>query len=180
MKWTELLTAVIDDTYASTEGLLQLVTDDKLDWKPTTGENWLTTGQLLQHISNAGGMPMRGLVTGDWGMPAEEVDDMPADAMLPPADKFPTATSVAAVRSQLQEDRELAHRMVKEAGEDRLQNEPSSVPWDPTPLSLGRRVLQMVGHLDNHQSQLYYYLKLQGAPVNTMHLYGMGASAPAE
>jgi hypothetical protein len=34
-----------------------------------------------------------------------------------------------------------------------------------------------VEHLGNHQSQLFYYLKLMGKPVNTMHLYGMGAPA---
>jgi hypothetical protein len=31
----------------------------------------------------------------------------------------------------------------------------------------------MVTHLDVHKSQLFYYLKLQGKPVNTAHLWGM-------
>jgi hypothetical protein len=31
----------------------------------------------------------------------------------------------------------------------------------------------MVGHLNQHKGQLFYYLKLQGKDVNTMHLWGM-------
>jgi hypothetical protein len=31
----------------------------------------------------------------------------------------------------------------------------------------------MVGHLAQHKGQLFYYLKLQGKPVNTAHLWGM-------
>lgn len=39
-------------------------------------------------------------------------------------------------------------------------------------MTLGQRMLQMVGHLTQHQGQLYYYHpKLQGKPVNTMHLW---------
>jgi len=38
---------------------------------------------------------------------------------------------------------------------------------------LGKHLLQMVQHLVQHKTQLYYYLKLMGRPVNTGHLYGM-------
>jgi hypothetical protein len=31
----------------------------------------------------------------------------------------------------------------------------------------------MIGHLAQHKAQLFYYLKLQGKPVHTGHLYGM-------
>lgn len=40
-------------------------------------------------------------------------------------------------------------------------------------MRLGVRLMQTVGHLTQHKSQLFYYLKLQGRPVNTMHLSGM-------
>jgi hypothetical protein len=39
-------------------------------------------------------------------------------------------------------------------------------------LGLGRYLLQMVQHLDRHKGQLFYYLKLQGKPVNTADLWG--------
>jgi hypothetical protein len=31
----------------------------------------------------------------------------------------------------------------------------------------------MIQHLAQHKGQLFYYLKLQGKPVNTAHLWGM-------
>jgi len=39
---------------------------------------------------------------------------------------------------------------------------------------LGHHLLQMVEHLNSHKSQLFYYLKMQGKPVNTGDLWGMG------
>ena len=47
MNWTELLRKEIDETYATSEKLIGKVDAGKLDWKPTEGENWMTTGQLL-------------------------------------------------------------------------------------------------------------------------------------
>jgi hypothetical protein len=38
---------------------------------------------------------------------------------------------------------------------------------------LGHRLLSMVLHVMQHKGQLYYYLKLQGNPVNTGDLWGM-------
>jgi hypothetical protein len=69
MKWTEFLTDEAERTFAVTARLLDMVEPDRLDWMPPTGMNWMTTGQLLKHISNACGEPCRGLVTGDWGLP---------------------------------------------------------------------------------------------------------------
>lgn len=180
MNWTELLKSEIEEKYAATEGLLQHVDEDRLDWKPATGDNWLTTGQLVLHLTNACGASIRGFATGEWGIPAEAMEDMSPEAMLPPAEKYPTAAGLDSVRNLLAEDKELALRTIDEAGEERLAGETSTAPWDPRPLRLGHRALQMVDHLSNHQSQLYYYLKLQGKPVNTMHLYGMGAGLAAE
>ena len=71
MNWTDLLKSEIDAAYGAADGLLSLV--DDLDWKPATGDNWMSTGQLLQHMTDACGGTFRGFVTGDWGMP-EGVD----------------------------------------------------------------------------------------------------------
>ena len=179
MNWTELLKSEIESSYAATDGLLALLEDGDLDWKPATGTNWMTAGQLAEHVTSACGGTVRGFVTGDWGIPPEEMADLPADEMLPPAEKLPSATSVAAVRRALAEDKTLALRTIDEAGEKRLASEETTAPWDPTPMILGHRLLHMIGHLGNHESQLFYYLKLMGKPVNTMHLYGMGASTSA-
>lgn len=85
---------------------------------------------------------------------------------------MPSLGSVAEALEALAGDHELARRMLEEAA-GRL-DEPTPAPWDPqNPLPLGQQLLGMVTHLNTHKAQLFYYLKLQGQPVNTLHLYGM-------
>lgn len=174
MKWTELLKNEVAMTYRATEGLLEQVDDDALDWKPATGENWMTTGQLLFHITSACGFCCKGFVTGDWTMPGMgDVAEMSDDEMHVPADVLPTAESVAQIKEMLATDRQLALDMIAQAGEEDLENRMVSAPWDPTEKPLGPQLLMMVGHLAQHKGQLFYYLKLQGKSVNTSHLWGM-------
>jgi hypothetical protein len=171
MNWAELIKSEIEDTYPVTDALMNLVDDARLDWKPATGSNWMTTGQLLRHLTDACGSAVRGFVTGDWGMPEGTV--LEGDEMLPAAEKLPTVASVAEARALLAEDKQLALEMLARCSEERLASEPAPAPWDPTGLMLGYRLLQMVGHQSQHKSQLFYYLKLQGKPVHTGHLWGM-------
>ena len=171
MNWTELLKTEIETTYQVTQALFDLVDADKLDWKPTTGSNWMTTTQLLRHLTDACGSAVRGFVTGDWGMPPE--GETTAEELLPPADKFPTVASVAAAKQLLAEDKKLALDTLAQCSEDELANKMVAAPWDPSEKPLGYQLLQMVTHLDRHKSQLFYYLKLQGKPVHTGHLWGM-------
>lgn len=172
MDWKSLLTSEIEHAYRAAEGLMSLAEGLDLEWKPETGENWMNNGQLLKHLTEACGKACRGFATGDWGLPEGSApSDMPEEAMLPPAEALPTVDSVREAREALAEDKELALRTVSENA-DRL-DEPTPAPWDPTPRSLGQQMLGMVNHLNNHKAQLFYYLKLQGKPVNTMHFYGM-------
>ncbi|MGQ0613471.1 MAG: DinB family protein [Planctomycetaceae bacterium] len=174
MKWTDLLKGEAELAYQVAEALIKLVDKDKLNWKPATGSNWMTTGQLLMHISNACGMPCKGFVTGDWGLPpGADPSKMKPEDMMPPAEKMPTAKSVDEVVKLLATDKKTAMQMIVEAGEKNLETKKAPAPWDPSPMPLGHRLLQMVQHLNLHKSQLYYYLKLQGKPVNTSHLWGM-------
>ena len=175
MNWTELLKNELEAAYRTTEGLLDMVEDDVLDWKPATGDNWMTTGQLLRHIGEGCGMPAKGFVTGDWGMLPEDADmsQMTMEEMLPPASKMPTVSSVAEAKKLLAGDKQLALEMIDLAGEEKLAATTATAPWDPRELKLGHRVLQMVEHLKLHKAQLFYYLKLQGKPVNTGNLWGM-------
>jgi uncharacterized damage-inducible protein DinB len=174
MKWTDLLRTEIEYNYQITEKLLDLVEDSVLDWKPTTGKNWMTTGQLVRHTTTACGTTLKGFVTGDWGLPpGVDPSEMSPEDMMPPAEKMPTIESVSEAKKLLAEDKVLALEMLDLAGEDRLENEDSPAPWDPRPVPLGLRLLGMVGHLTQHKGQLFYYLKLQGHDVNTGHLWGM-------
>ncbi|RJP21867.1 MAG: DinB family protein [Candidatus Omnitrophota bacterium] len=172
MNWKKLLNDEMESTYKSAERLMALVEDSQLDWKPATGANWMTTGQLLMHISNACGAPCKGFITGDWGLPeGVDLSKLPPEEMLPPAEKMPTVGSVAEAKQLLAADKQTALDMVAQSSEEDLANTFTTAPWDPTEVILGHRLLQMVFHLSQHRSQLFYYLKLQGKPVNTSHLW---------
>jgi uncharacterized damage-inducible protein DinB len=171
MNWTELLQTEIGSTYRATQNLIDLVDEESLDWAPPSGSNWMTVGQLLMHLTEACGTAFRGFVTGNWGIP--EGVEMSAEEMLPAADKMPTVSSIAQAKQLLDKDKQLALDMLARCTEDRLANEKSTAPWDPGEMVLGHRLLEMVWHLNQHKSQLFYYLKLQGKPVHTGHLWGM-------
>lgn len=175
MNWTDLLTDGIAQAYPATDALMAKVTDAELAWKPATGENWMTVGQLLMHLTSACGFCCRGFVTGDWGLPdGADLSDASQDEMLPPAAKLPAVASVAEARRMLAADRELALQMIAQAGESALEERVLAAPWDPShPKPLGVHLLGMVMHLNAHKAQLFYYLKLMGRPVHTGDLWGM-------
>ena len=51
MNWTELLKSEMDEAYRAVEGLMDLVDEDKLDWQPESGENWMPTRTLSKSYS---------------------------------------------------------------------------------------------------------------------------------
>jgi hypothetical protein len=181
MNWTELLKAEIDDVYTPTEGLMRMVEPGDLEWKPSTGENWMTVGQLLLHCTVACGFCFRGFVTGDWGMPesakgAEDAEggDPSPESMLPPASEMPTVGSVEQALEALARDKALAFEMVDQAGEEALHSKMVTAPWNPgVERPLGIFLHEMVEHLSIHRAQLFYYLKLMGRPVSTTTLWGI-------
>lgn len=173
MNWTELLKSEISSTYAVTDKLMDLVDENQLLWKPSTGSNWMTIGQLLRHITDACGAPIKGFVTGDWGIQdGFDPSQLPPEEMLPPAEKLPAIDKVAEARKLLAGDRQIALEMLAKCNEGDLANKMISAPWDSRKIILGHRLLQMVDHLKYHKAQLFYYLKLQGKPVNTGNLWG--------
>ena len=174
MNWTQLLKQEVESTYATAAKLLDKVDPGSLDWKPQSGGNWMTVRQLLKHLGNACGAGCKGFVSGDWGLPpGVKFEDLPAEDMLPPAEKLPGVESVEEARRLLQEDKALALRFIDQAGEHDLDHKKLAAPWAPgVEFPLGRHILMMVQHLDQHKGQLFYYLKLQGKPVNTADLWG--------
>ncbi len=174
MNWTKLLTMEMETAYTTAASLLDKVDADGLGWKPASGANWMTVGQLLKHISEACGVACRAFVTGDWGLPpGVKPEDLSAEEMLPPAEKLPTVASVAEAKTALLEDRAIALETLRQAGEHDLANRNMAAPWAPgAEHALGWHLLKMVQHLERHKTQLFYYLKLQGKPVNTQDLWG--------
>ena len=169
MDWKEVLKDELSTAYRTAGRLMDMVEPSSLGWKPMSGQSWMTVAQLLKHISAACGPECKGFVKGDWGPPAGGS----GDSGLPPAEKMPSVSSVAEAKQLLAADQELALRMLAAAEDDQLDHQPAPAPWDPTKMPLGRRLLEVVRHLDTHKSQLFYYLKLQGQPVHTGHLWGM-------
>lgn len=173
MNWKELLKSEIESTYKLTEGLINLVDEDKLDWKPSAENNWMTVGQLLSHLTDACGAPIKGFVKGDWGLPeGVDIAGLTPEEMLPTADKLPKIESIESAQKLLQKDKQIALKMIEKCDEETLAHKISKAPWDDSEMILGYRLLQMISHLSHHKSQLYYYLKLQGKMVNTSHLWG--------
>ncbi len=173
MDWKQVLDLELDQAYTSTARLFDMVDDDKMEWKPETGENWMNVGQLLRHITESCGAGFKGFVEGDWGLPpGKRMEDLPPEEMLPAAEKLSALESISAAKKGLSRDETLARLMLEKCSEKDLAEKPAPAPWDPKPVNLGHRLLQMIGHLNQHKAQLFYYLKLQGKAVNTGHLYG--------
>lgn len=172
MNWHDLLLNQIDSAYKVADRLVRLLEEKDLTWKPSESNNWMTTGQLLYHMGHSCGIPMKGFVTGEWNMPSHnDISVSKPETSLPPAEKLKTLGSLDEAIKLLAEDKIIAIEAVNACSEEELSGKPSAAPWDRTPLILGLRLLQMINHLDQHKVQLFYYLKLQGKPVNTMHLY---------
>lgn len=157
MGWKAILIEQVKDAYRSAEGLLELVEDEQLGWKPESGENWMTTGQLLNHMADACGSMFKGFITGEWefeeGLGAVE--------------------TVAEGKDKLVADKALALELLEALAEDDLTDRMVQAPWEKEARPLGYSLSQMVSHLDVHKSQLFYYLKLTGKDVNTAHMWGM-------
>lgn len=171
--YKDMIHGAIEYNYAVTSQLMDKVDASMLDWKPATGSNWMTTGQLLMHLTNCCGAGMKGFVTGDWGMPeGMDMSELPPEEMLPPAEKLPSIDSVEEAKRLLEEDRKLALDMLHSVSDEDLATRITTAPWDEMEVPLGQRLLQMVDHLKQHKGQLFYYLKLQGKAVDTNDLWG--------
>ena len=121
MNWKELLTSEIEYTYKVTEGLMDLVDDKALGWKPCAENNWMTTGQLLMHFGTGCGYAFRGFVIGDWSLPEEiKIEELSPDEKLPPAEKLPTVRSVSEAKELLAKDKQLALEMLSKCDEGKL------------------------------------------------------------
>lgn len=173
MNFTDLIRREMEAGYKAADGLMALVKDGDLNWKPATGSNWMTVGQVMLHLVTSCGFCMRGFVSGQWDPPAELGYPQGKEGMLT-AEELPTARSVAWARDYLTKDRQAGLDALAEAGEEALCSRRTSAPWDPgADRLLGHHCLQMVTHLNIHKAQLFYYLKLMGRDVNTLHMWGM-------
>lgn len=164
-----------DAVYTITEKLFRRVTDDDLSWKPTTGTNWMTVGQLLMHCASYGcGKAIQGFVRGDWSLPDDvALEDLDATKHVPPAGALPCVESVEQAIELLANDRRLTLSCLREIEEAELLATRFTAPWGGPELPLFQHLMLMVAHLAQHKGQLFYYLKLMGRDVKTSDLWGV-------
>jgi len=174
MTLTEVLMAEAEAAYATAEALFRRVLDEELSWRPATGKDWMTVGQLLMHCASFGcGKAVRGFITGDWGLPQDtEIEDLPPEAHIPPPAAMPSVASVEQALELLADDRDVTVRYITVAGEGHLLERMVNAPWGGPELSLFQHLLHMIAHLAQHKGQLFYYLKLMGKDVKTADLWG--------
>ena len=156
--FSDHLKSGVENAYRATEGLMKLADADKADWKPATGENWFTQGELLHHLTGSCGACCDAFANNSWDqMTGGKKSITPEDAL-----------------QALAEDKKVALATIDAAGEEGLASKMVVAPWSPdAPMPLGIAVNMMIAHLEQHKAQLFYYLKLQGKPVSTPHFWGM-------
>ncbi len=166
-----VLLAEAAGTYSITEKLFRRVSDRELSWRPSSGNNWMTVGQLLMHCANYGcGKAVHGFVTGRWS----DLDSDENTDHVPAADSLPSVTSVEEALDLLSSDRCVAFECLEMAQESDLLSKEIRAPWGGPDLTLFQHLSLMIRHLDQHKGQLFYYLKLMGKDVNTRDLWGEG------
>ena len=174
MTLTDVLLNEIGTTYDIAEKLFLRVGDDELSWKPATGTNWMTVGQLMMHCASFGcGKAVQGFVTGEWPLSSEpEAENRKEIEHVPPATALPSVSSTCEALKLLAIDRELAISSVMQAGENPMLTRCLYAPWGGPEYTLFQHLLHMIDHLAQHKGQLFYYLKLMGKDVNTADLWG--------
>jgi hypothetical protein len=174
MTLKQVLLEEAEATYEITRKLFVKVVDSELSWRPTTGTNWMTVGQLLMHCASFGcGKAIRGFVKGDWPLPESGgPEDPDAARHVPPAATLPGVESVRQALGLLANDRVLTLCCISEADETEFLSKRLTAPWGGPELSLFQHLLLMIAHLAQHKGQLFYYLKLMGKDVNTSDLWG--------
>jgi hypothetical protein len=174
MNWKELLTRQTEQAYKVVIHLAGLCCDSELNWKPENENNWMTTAQLLYHTANSGGKPMKGFASGSWTSHEHiDSDKEKSKKMMPPAAAMTGVSSIDEALRLIDADKKLALETIAMVSEEDLASKPAHAPWDPEPVILGIRLLEMLEHLNQHKAQLFYYLKLQNKPVGTFDLYGL-------
>ncbi len=176
MSLIDILKHETNSVFGATEELFKRCEGRDLSWKPSDGKNWMTIGQLMNHITTqCTGVAMRGFVTGEWGMPEGNPDngDGSLESMLPPAEAMPSVESVAQALEGLAADKKIALDTLAQVREEDLLTHKCAAPWGGEELTLLQHLWHMNEHLRVHEAQLFYYLKLQGDDVNTAHLWGM-------
>ena len=147
----ELLVRQYTDVQRGTRRLFQIIPADKWDWAPADG--MMTLRELAGHLSVISRFGVQGLVTGEWQMPVspDVVDRDTCQAELERSIEI-TLQSIADIS-----DAEFERRVVK-------------MPWGPE-MTVARAFAAQIEHDIHHRTQLFIYLKILGADINSLTLF---------
>jgi len=170
----DILLEEAEKTYTITENLFRMVANTDLSWKPATGKNWMTMGQLLMHCASYGcGKAVKGFIKGEWGMPeGTNPEVINTDLHVPPLSKLPSVENIKQGMEMLAADRNLTLHCIEDVKERSLLADRFIAPWGGPKVTLFQHLLMMIAHLAQHKGQLFYYLKLLGKNVDSSDLWG--------
>ena len=152
---------LVMESFRPAEKLIGMVPADKLDWRP--GPTFLSTGQVLCHLSDGVGGGLEMLVNNKWPSMEEMESGMKLENM--------PACGVQEALSKMEKDKTILRKTLDGMSEEDFTNRVFSVPWG-WKAKMEIMSINFLGHFNNHKMQLFMYLKLLGLPVNTESLYG--------
>jgi len=153
---------IVMENYKPTEKLISMVPADNLKWQP--GLMFMSTGQLVCHLSEGIGGGLEMLLVGNWPSMKEMEEGMKLENL--------PSCSLQEALDKLEKDKKILRRVLDGLSEEDFTNKVVSVPWGWN-AKMERMAINFLGHFNNHKMQLFTYLKLLGLPVNTETLYGM-------
>lgn len=151
--------AEIDQEAPATRRLLEIVPDDKLQWKPHPKA--MTLGQLAIHVAQTQGGVAQGTE---------------ADSMSAPDFAHNEGTSRAEILAAFEEGTETAKRILENTSDEKALGEWKIVDGDKVLMAMPRVAfwrMVMMNHLYHHRGQLSTYLRTLDIPLPS--IYGPSA-----
>ena len=150
------------EAYRPAEAMLRMIPPDKLDWRPRP--KFMSLGQLICHLADGVGLPLRCLLTNDWPFKGEE--EMMEQMKL---ENLPSC-GVEEGLKKLEEDKSVLREALAGVSEADFSQKEVSTPWGSKG-KIERIGIDFREHFTNHKMQLFTYLKLLDLPVDTQTLY---------
>ncbi len=161
MKIADVLLLDYDTEIVSTRRILELVPDDKADWKPH--EKSTTISRLALHVATVPRLGTLIMTTPAWDMAANKLPPITYQSTAHTLALFEQFADEARKALSIRSDAELEHVWKFSAGERVIGEMPRMVAW--------RRLF--FNHMMHHRSQLLVYLRLLDIPLPG--LYGPSA-----
>lgn len=152
---------LVMEAYKPAATLIRMAPADKLDWRPAP--NFMSLGQLIDHMGGGIGTDLRCLITGEWPFTPEQMEDGMKLENIP-------SCNVEQALAKLEKDKAVLREVLDGISEEDFAAKAVSTPWGMKG-KLEPMAISFREHFTNHKMQLFTYLKLLGFSVNTETLY---------